>query len=146
MQNEIRFSFEKTSSSIFTSVFRPIAQIHFRARQSNFWVPVWGIVDTGADYILLPKGYAQKLEINLSRDCRIYKTLGIGGQERSCIYLNAKIRIGSFERTAPIGFLERNDIPPLFGRQGFLETFELIFKNHETIFRENQARMETEKK
>lgn len=135
MIDEIRFRFEKAISSIFSAIFRPIAQAHFYGK-SGIWIPVWGIVDTGADYTLLPKGYAEKLGVNLKRDCKVYKTLGIGGQEKSYIYPHGRIRMGQFERKAPIGFLERIDVPPLFGRQGFLETFELIFKNHETIFRD----------
>ena len=136
MQNEVQFNFEQTPSPIFGSVFRPIALVHFYARKTDVWIPVWGIVDSGADYTLLPKGYAEKLGIDLIKDCQEYATFGIGGEEKSRIFKSAILRIGDWKRKAPIGFLGTNDVPPLFGRQGFLETFEIILKNHKTIFRE----------
>jgi len=150
-QSEIRFSFEKAPSVLFSVIHRPVALVHIYAKQLRIWIPVWGIVDTGADYTLLPKGYAQRLGIDLRKDCKVFKTTGVGGQQKSYILREGKIKIGSFERTIPIGFLEKSDIPPLLGRQGLLETFELIFKdmrrfleiyNHKDevldIFRENQ--------
>ena len=64
-------------------------------------------MDTGADYTLLPKGYAQRLDIDLKKDCKIFKTTSVGGQQKSYILLEGKVKIGSFERTIPIGFLEK---------------------------------------
>lgn len=136
MQNEVQFSFEKAPSSIFGYVFRPIALVYFYSKKTNVWIPVWGIVDSGADYTLLPRGYAEKLGIDLIRNCEEYKTFGIGGEEKSKIFKHAILRIGNWTRKAPIGFLGSNDIPPLFGRQGFPETFEVVLKNHKTIFRQ----------
>ena len=133
----MQFNFEKAPSSIFGYVFRPIAKVFFYAEKTNVWIPVWGIVDSGADYTLLPKGYAEKLGIDLIKDCEEYVTFGIGGEQKSKIFKNAILRIGDWKRKAPIGFLGSNDVPPLFGRQGFLETFEVILKNHRTIFRLN---------
>ena len=138
MQNEVQFNFEKAPSSIFGYVFRPIALVYFYAKKTDVWIPVWGIVDSGADYTLLPKGYAEKLGIDLTKDCEEHETFGIGGEEKSKIYREGRLRIGDWKRIAPIGFLGTNDIPPLFGRQGFLETFEVVFDNHKTIFRLNK--------
>lgn len=135
MLNEIQFNFEKATSSIFGSVFRPIALVYFYAEKTNIWIPVWGIVDSGADYTILPKGYAGKLGIDIVKDCEEHVTFGIGGEEKSKIFKKGILRIGNWKKKAPIGFLDSNDIPPLFGRQGFLETFEVILKNHKTIFR-----------
>lgn len=136
MQKSISFPFEKVRSKIFSQILRPVAQVYFYSRLTNLWIPIWGIVDTGADYTLLPKGYAQKFGVDIKKDCKEYSTFGVGGEEKSYIYYQGLMKIGEWERNAPIGFLARSDIPPLFGRQGFLETFEVIFKNYETIFRE----------
>ncbi len=95
MQNEVQFSFEKAPSSIFGYVFRPIALVYFYSKKTNVWIPVWGIVDTGTDYTLLPKGYAEKLGIDLIRDCDEYTTFGIGGEEKSKIFKHAILRIGN---------------------------------------------------
>ncbi len=135
MAREIRFQFEQFTSSIFPIIYRPVIRVHLKSKK-GIWIPARGIVDTGADYTLLPKWYAQKLGIDLKKDCVVQKSMGIGGEEKSYVYLNAKVKVGNFTRIIPVGFLDREDIPPLFGRQGLLETFELIFKNHETIFKE----------
>ena len=40
------------------------------------------IVDTGADYTLLPRFLAPVLGIDLNKDCQKLKTSGVGGEER----------------------------------------------------------------
>ena len=92
------------------------------------------IVDTGADYTLLPYFYAYDLGINLKKDCKPYSTPGVGGKEKVYIFKKAKVKLGNWERMIPVGFLERDNIPPLLGRQGFLETFNVLFARHITSF------------
>lgn len=41
------------------------------------------IVDTGADYTLLPRFMAEKLGINLEKDCKDFTTFGVGGGRKS---------------------------------------------------------------
>lgn len=134
MAQEIRSSFEKFSSSIFPFVFRPVLRAFFQGK-NGIWIPARGIVDTGADYTLLPKHYSEKLGIDIKKECKRISSHGIGGEEDSYLYLGLKVRVGDFQRSIPVGFLDRVDIPVLFGRQGFLETFEVTFKNYETIFK-----------
>ena len=85
------------------------------------------IVDTGADYSILPRSYAVYLGIDLTRDCIAQTTHGIGGMETVYIYKSLILEIDSFKRKIPIGFLDRDDVPPLFGRHECLETFRLVF-------------------
>lgn len=87
------------------------------------------IVDTGADYTLLPKRYAQLLGISLNKNCQAEETQGVGGKEK--IYLCKKsilIKIGVFKRQIPVGFLNRDNIPSLLGRLQALEILTLIMK------------------
>lgn len=130
----VSFPFQKYNSPLFTTIYQPIAFAEIQSSKTKKWVGVWGIVDTGADYILLPKDHLQKLEVDLEKDCETTPTFGVGGEEKSYLLRKAKIRLGFWDRIAPIGFLDRDDVPPLFGRQEFLETFTLTFKNHKTIF------------
>lgn len=93
------------------------------------------IVDTGADYTLLPRFMAAKLGIDLEKDCKVFTTYGVGGGERVYFLPKIKVRLGSWKRTIPVGFLERNEVPPLMGRHLFLETFEtLLSSNHTVVF------------
>lgn len=92
------------------------------------------LVDTGADYTLLPHVYASHLGIRLDRDGHAFDTMGIGGSERVYLVRRWPMQLGPWRREIPLGFLTRNDIPPLLGRQTCLETFKLIFFGHRTTF------------
>jgi len=90
------------------------------------------IIDSGADYSLLPKRYAAVLGIRLE-ECEEEKTVGIGGVEVVYQYKNLPIKVGSWEQKIPVGFLEREDIPALMGRLGCIEVIKLIFEDHKSI-------------
>lgn len=130
----LKFAFEESSSEIFGSVWRPIARVGFWSKKINDWVDVITIVDTGADYTILPYFYAYDLGINLHKDCVSYQTFGIGGSEKVYLLKNARVKLGRWERFVPIGFINRDDIPPLLGRQEFLEKFKVTLVNHSIVF------------
>lgn len=127
------FPFEKRPSSIFKEVFRPVAQVFLYSEAKKVWYEIWMIIDTGADYTLLPGHLADRLGIDLNKECQRFKTSGIGGEEKVYIKKNLKVKIGNWERTVPVGFLDKDNIPPLLGRQGFLETFEVLFSSNHTV-------------
>lgn len=93
------------------------------------------IVDTGADYTLLPLSDAADLGVDLEKDCRSFETRGIGGTET--VYLlkrRIRVKIGDFTSNIPIGFLARDDIPELLGRQECLNNFAVLFSKFTTSF------------
>jgi len=129
----LKFHFRREKSSILGLIYRPIAQVFFWSQKDKFWSEVWMIVDTGADYTILPRFMADSLGVDLEKDCRIFTTYGIGGGERVYFLPKIKVKLGSWERVIPVGFLERNEIPPLMGRHLFLETFETLFSSSYTV-------------
>lgn len=94
---------------------------------------MWMIVDTGADYTILPAYLAPELGIHLRRTARKFETSGIGGRETVWLVRRIRVRLGTWERNIPVGFLERNDVPPLLGRHEFLETFETRFRKKRDV-------------
>lgn len=131
----LKFPFRIEKSTILGLIHRPIAQVLFWSDKQREWTEVWMIVDTGADYSLLPRFMAQELKIDLEKDCKIFSTYGVGGKERVYFLPKIKVKLGKWKRTIPVGFLERNEIPPLMGRHLFLETFEVLFSpNHILTF------------
>lgn len=130
----LTFSFKEVPSALFGSVHRPVAWVKFWSRSTNKWVGVWMIIDSGADYSLLPRYMSDYLDISLKRDCKKFSTIGVGGKETVYLLKKAKIKLGDWEIAAPVGFLENNTIPPLLGRQGFMEKFATLFFNHKTTF------------
>lgn len=129
----LKFPFRKEKSSILGTIYRPIARVLFWSDKDNDWMALRMIVDSGADYTLLPRFMAGRLGINLEKDCKTFTTFGIGGGERVYFLPKIKVKLGNWERFIPIGFLERNEIPPLLGRHQFLETFETLFSSNHTI-------------
>ena len=129
----LSFPFEKRFSPLLGEIYRPIAKVLFYSAGKNRWYEVWMIVDSGADYTILPKYFAQRLGVDLKKDCRVFKTSGIGGEEKVYFLAGIKIKIGHWERNIPVGFLNKDEIPPLLGRHKFLETFEVLFASDHTI-------------
>lgn len=130
----LKFPFEKRPSSIFGSVWRPIAKVNFWSKKINQWVEIIMIVDTGADYTLLPRFYALDLGIDINKDCIPYPTTGIGGTKTVYLFKKVKVKLGKWEAKVPVGFLKQDNIPPLLGRQRFLEAFKVSLYKHITYF------------
>ena len=130
----LTFAFERVFSPIFGTVHRPVAWIEFFSKSTNEWVGVWMIVDSGADYSLLPKYMSSYLGIDLKKDCEHFSTIGIGGKETVHLLKKTKVRLGDWELIVPVGFLERDTVPPLLGRQDFMEKFATLFFDRQTSF------------
>lgn len=126
------FSFR--GKSCLGRIYRPYLQIFLSSVKINEWIPVEILVDTGADYSLFPKRYAGLLGIDPKEECFYESTYGVGGKEGIYLYKKGvQIKIGSFKKRIPVGFLGRDDVPPLLGRLGCLEILTLIMKNRTTI-------------
>lgn len=115
-------------------IYRPYAVVEAFSSLTNDWESLEMVVDSGADYTLLPGKYASILGVDLQKDCLVETTLGVGGAETVYQYKNLPIRIGSWTKQIPVGFLERNDLPALLGRLECLESIRLIFENKESSF------------
>ena len=134
----VKFSFEKAGKNLFGNIFRPVAKVSLQSSKNNAWIDVWMIVDTGADFTILPRYLADNLGISIEKECVKDTTFGVGGEE--IIYLckqKVEARIGSFKRNIPLAFFDSNEVPALLGRLGFLETFNTEFlKTHVVVFKD----------
>jgi hypothetical protein len=131
---KFKFPYEKENSKIFGSIRRPIARASFWSKKFDRFLEFTLIVDTGADYTLFPYSKAIDLGINLEEECRVFKTFGIGGSEKVFLLPKIKMKLGDSERIIPVGFLKRDDIPPLLGRFRCLDTYDLLFSSFVTTF------------
>lgn len=134
---DVRFCFENAGKGIFGHIYRPIAKVTLKSPRVDKSVDVWMVVDTGADYTVLPRHFSDKLRISLERDCVKDITFGVGGEQTVYFCKNKiKARIGSLKRDIPLAFLDSNEVPALLGRLGFLETFNTEFmKSHVVVFK-----------
>ena len=134
---DVQFPFENTGKGKFGYIWRPVAKVTLKSLRKKIDVDVWMVVDTGADYTIIPRHFASKLRISLERDCDKDSTFGVGGDQ--VIYFlkkRIKAKIGNFERQIPLAFFDNNEVPALLGRLGFLETFNTeFFKSHIVVFK-----------
>lgn len=135
---DVTFPFEDEGEGNFGRILRPTAKVTFQIPNSDKLVDVWMVVDTGADYTILPRHLSKKLRINLNYDCQRSMTFGVGGEQIVFFYKKRlEVSIGPLTRHIPLAFINRNDVPPLLGRLGFLETFNTEFlKTHIVVFKD----------
>lgn len=129
-----KFSFKRIGITDLGEIFRPYAEILVFSKKRNEWFPIEMVVDTGADYTMLPRRYADLLGIDIEEDCVRKTTLGIGGSENVYFYKALQAKIGKWNNEIPVGFLGRDDIPALLGRLAFLEALKIIFYHHHVTF------------
>lgn len=115
-------------------IFRPYAKVLIFAKKKKTWLPANMVVDSGADYTLLPRRYAIALGIDLANDCIAETALGVGGSETVYFYKKLLVKMEDWQNEIPVGFLERDDIPALLGRLAFIESLRVIFEKHKTTF------------
>lgn len=131
----ITFKFRKEKSSLLGIIYRPIATVFFQNIKTKSFKPVKMIVDTGADYTLLPRFLSSGLGINLVKDCRKLSTAGVGGEE--IVFFckrKLKVKLGNWKKRISLGFLNNDFIPPLLGRYEFFNTFKVIFDKRKLTF------------
>jgi len=134
---DVKFDFEYGGKSYFGEVFRPVAKVSFKSPNLPIWSDVWMVVDTGADFTILPRYVSRDLGISLEKECVLDSTVGVGGKQKIYLY-KAKIiaKIGNVLRKIPLAFFDGDEVPALLGRLGFLETFDVEFlKSHIVNFK-----------
>ena len=129
---DVVFPYQKEKSDLLGVIYRPMASVSFQSR-NNTWVSVRMIVDSGADYTLLPRYVAKRLQIDLEKDCKQITTHGVGGESYVYFLPKIRVRLGIWERNIPLGFLDGDDVPPLLGRHLFMETFETLFSSSHNV-------------
>lgn len=129
-----QFPFARIGRGPLGEIFRPYAKVLVFAKKKKLWFPVNMVVDSGADYTLLPRKYAIVLGIDLTEDCIAETTLGVGGSETVYLYKKLLVKMDNWQKEVPVGFLERDDIPALLGRLNFMEILKVTFEDYKTIF------------
>lgn len=134
---DVKFEYEFGGECYFGKVFRPVAKVSFKSLNNSSWSDVWMMVDTGADFSILPRYISENLGISLETDCVLGMTTGVGGEQK--IHLckqKISVKIGKFVKDIPLAFFDSDEVPPLLGRLGFLEKFDTtFFKAHNVVFK-----------
>lgn len=131
----ISFPFTFIGKTSLGKIYRPYAIVSVFSKLGRKYIPIEMVIDTGADYTLLPRKYAEILGVDLKTDCRSEQTLGVGGRGKVYQYSKLPIKIGDWSEKIPMGFLNRDDVPALLGRLNCLEIFKLSFGDFVTIIK-----------
>ena len=129
----LQVPYERRASPLFGAIRRPIAPVALYSSAWQRWLIYAMILDTGADYSVLPASVARDLGISLAAGER-HQVAGVGGQQRVWLHRAVRMRVGAWEFHAPVGFLEHDAVPPLFGRYHALDRFDLRFCDCVTTF------------
>lgn len=124
----ITFKFHKVGL-----VYRPFADVIFvgpnqKPRKISM------LVDTGADNTILPWREAAILGVDLQKDCVANTTFGVGGPQTMYSHQGLQVQLGGYQLVVPVGFLDTNEVPPLLGRDKFMEHFKTCFANKTVSF------------
>ena len=93
----VKFSFEKARSHIFGDIWRPVAQAVFTSpHDETLRQETWLLVDSGADYTLLPRYLGYDLGVDFEKDCSVFHTTGIGGTEKVYLFPQIKVQLRPF--------------------------------------------------
>ena len=125
------FPYEQRLSTIFGAIRRPVAKVGLYSSAFQRWIVYTALVDTGADYCVFPRSVALDLGVSLEA-CEPHTASGVGGQQRVFIHRRARMRLGPWELAVPVGFVERENVPPLLGRYRCLDAFDLRLRQFVT--------------
>ena len=129
----VRFRYERRASAVFGTIRRPVALARLYSPLLHRWIGYTMVVDTGADYCVLPASVAVDLGIALEA-CEPQISSGIGGPQEVFFYRAVRMRLGPWELRVPVGFIDQEGLPPLLGRYRCLDAFDLRLRHGVTTF------------
>lgn len=128
-----RFVFKHYKTNNLGDVFRPEIEIELWSDAFREWQRYRVLVDTGADYTIMPRYVASLLGVKIDRR-QLKETHGLGGVQKVFFVNEVAMKIGKSEKKIPIGFVDNNQIPLLLGRHQAFETFTVLFNGRKDIF------------
>lgn len=134
---DVKYEYEFEGESLWGKIYRPVAEVSIKSPHSETWTKVIMIVDTGADFSILPNHFAYDFRINVETECVKSTTAGVGGEQTILLCKQPLIaRLKNLERKVPIAFFDNDEVPALMGRLGFIEIFDVEFlKTHAVVFK-----------
>ena len=84
------------------------------------------LVDSGADFTLLPKHFAFEIGIDLAK-CKKSTTLGVEGRGMIIYHASILLRIGDYQSKTRCAFANHDKIPPLLGRLDVFSLYNITF-------------------
>lgn len=109
----------------------PIVSVRITRNKTS--LPLWGLVDSGADVTLLNASFAQLFRINLTKGKRIPLVGVMEGPEFAAYLHQVNLAVkGVGSADTLVAFTDSEKYPDLviLGRRGFFEHFTIKFEEH----------------
>jgi hypothetical protein len=120
----IKFPYEVFRKKDGAEDSHPMVDCWHRAQGS--WMPVSAFVDAGSDISVMNRALAEQLELDLLTGSPVVIE-GVSGSEIPAYVHKINLRVGSKEFSCRIAFADRDDVPPLIGREDFSKQFVVSY-------------------
>ncbi len=121
----VRFPYQQDKSALFGKIYRPL--IEFEVRVDDDWIPIAGILDSGADVTLLPKSFLEAFCFEPAKE-EVKEARGIGEGRIPVVIKTIRIRFAGIEFDCRIAIALVEDVPYILGREDIFDNFEIIFR------------------
>lgn len=114
-----------------TKIKSPVIPILLKGR-SSFSMTVLALIDSGADMSVIPKGLAEVLDLDLSKETQ--KAFGVGGDvqvKNSEMLIKIGKKHEKYEFKIPVQVILNDDAPIILGRKGFFNKFVIVIDEKE---------------
>lgn len=128
----IRFPSTRGPSEIYGTLHRPNAKVYLLTQRGT-WLPHYMLVDSGADYTLIPKSIGDFLGLRKKATEHLFKSGGVGGGSIWVVMRRVQMRIGPHQFPADVGWTNSDEVPLLLGRADVFDRFEVHFKQRERV-------------
>ncbi len=122
--NSVRFPYQHDKSALFGEIHRPV--VEFEVHVNNDWVPIIGILDSGADVTLLPKSFLEAFGFEPRKE-EVKEVRGIGEGRTPVVIKQIKVRFAGIEFDARVAITLVEDVPYILGREDVFDKFKITF-------------------
>jgi len=131
----IKFKYRILSEKICSQRKKPNIKVTLRGR-SRMPIAVHGLLDSGADITVIPKGLAEFLDLKFGKKD---VSRGIGGKIivwKSYVTMMVRNAHEKYTlRNVPVQITDTDSIPLIIGRAGFFEKFEIIIDEAKEVIK-----------
>ncbi len=132
----MRFLYKEKESKILGAILRPLIKIEIFSEKHKDWEIIDNVlIDTGADLTVLPRFIGESIISDITTG-EYTEIKGIVPTSLLIAFVHKlKIKAAGREFETKAAIADSNDVPPILGRYGALDLFDLEFKKgKEAVF------------
>lgn len=113
--------------------FRPIIKIELIGDKEK--IQAFGLIDSGADNIMLNVQYAKALGIKLDKNKKLnFRGIGRGEVETYIALIKYKVEYFPYTISTQVVFIDSENVDILLGQEGFFDYFRVKFEKDNQTF------------